>query len=112
MKKTISLLIAITTLMLASCSTVMKVSEKKENGYFNASKEAEILVNKPFDLDNNKSLLVVPTSTFMKGMAEKVGYFDRVITFEDLEIEIIRDNKQDEIGELSCKIGINKINIK
>ena len=106
MKKTIYLLFALTTLSLTSC-TVQKVSEKKETGFFEATKEAEILVNKPFDLDNNKSLLIVPNNTFTKGMVEKIGYFDRVITFDDLEKEIIKDNKQDEVGSLTEKIGIN-----
>lgn len=107
MKKTIFFLIALTTLTLTSCATVQKVSEKKENGLFEATKEADILVNKQFDLDNNKSLLVVPNNTFTKGMVEKIGYFDKVITFDELEKEIIRDNKQDEVGTLTGKIGIN-----
>lgn len=42
-------------------------------------------------------------------MGEKIGYFDKVITFDDLEKEIIRDNKQDEVGALIGKIGINNI---
>ncbi|WP_300978490.1 hypothetical protein [Flavobacterium sp.] len=64
-------------------------------------------MKKEFDLDKNKQLLVVPNSAFMKGMTEKIGYFDRIITFDDLEKEIIRDHKQDEVGALSGKIGIN-----
>ena len=85
----------------------MKVSEKTEKGLFKASKKADILVNKPFNLDENKSLLVVPNSPFMKGMVEEIGYFDKVITFDDLEKDIIKDNKQDEVGTLNGKIGIN-----
>lgn len=42
-------------------------------------------------------------------MGEKIGYFDRVTTFDDLEKEIIRDNKQDEVGALIEKIGVNNI---
>lgn len=96
----------ITALALQSC-TVMKVSETKSDGFFESSKKAEILVNKPFDLDSNKALLVVPTNMFMKGMAEKIGYFDKVITFEELEKDIIIDGKQDEVGLMTGKIGIN-----
>ncbi len=106
MKKIIFPILVLTTLSIHSC-TVMKVSDKQQDGYFESSKKAVILVNKPFDLDNNKGLLVVPNNTFMKGMAEKIGYFDRVITFDDLEKEIIKDNKQDEVGTLTGKIGIN-----
>ncbi|WP_426430939.1 hypothetical protein ACPX19_00920 [Winogradskyella sp. HB-48] len=85
----------------------MKVSEKQQDGYFNSTKKATILVSESFDLDSNKSLLVVPNSPFMKGMAEKINYFDRIITFEDLEKEIIQNGKQDEVGALTGKIGIN-----
>lgn len=108
MKKFILPILMIAAFSLQSC-TVMKVSEKQEDGYFNSTKKADILVNQPFDLDNHKELLVVPNSPFMKGMAEKIGYFDRVITFDDLEKEIIRDGKQDEVGALTGKIGINNI---
>lgn len=109
MKKIILPLLIITTLSLQSCSTVMKVSEKKQDGYFDSSKKADILVNQPFDLDSNKQLLVVPNNAFMKGMAEKIGYFDKVITFEDLEKDIIKDGKQDEVGVITGKIGINNV---
>ncbi|WP_027376546.1 hypothetical protein [Kaistella palustris] len=106
MRKIFLPVLLLTALAINSC-TVMKVSEKTEDGLFQASKKADILVNKPFDLDANKSLLVVPNNSFMKGMAEKIGYFDQVITFDDLEKDIIRDNKQDEVGPLTGKIGIN-----
>jgi len=106
MKKLILPFLILTTLAVHSC-TVMKVSDKTDNGFFQATKTADILVNKPFNLDDNKSLLVVPNNTFMKGMAEKIGYFDEVITFDDLEKDIIKDNKQDEVGTLTGKIGIN-----
>lgn len=108
MKKTFYIFAAFATLTLTSC-TIQKVSEKKDNGLFEATKDALILVNKPFDLDSNKSLLVVPNNTFTKGMVEKIGYFDRVITFDDLEKEIIVANKQDEVGALTGKIGINNV---
>ncbi len=108
MKKIILPILILTAFTIQSCS-VMKVSEKKQDGYFESSKKADILVNQPFDLDSNKQLLVVPNNTFMKGMAEKIGYFDKVITFEDLEKDIIKDGKQDEVGALTGKIGINNV---
>lgn len=108
MKKLTLPFIVLAALSVSSC-TVMKVSEKQEGGLFQASKSADILVNMPFDLDQNKELLVVPNNPFMKGMAEKIGYFGRVITFDELEKEIIKDNKQDEVGAITGKIGINNV---
>lgn len=106
MKRTFIYLSIISTLTLTNC-TVQKVSEKQENGLFQATKEADIIVNKSFDLDSNKALIVVPNNVFTKGMIEKIGYFDKVITFDELEKEIIKDNKQDEVESLNGKIGIN-----
>lgn len=106
MKKLVFFSFLLTAIFLQSCS-VMKVSDKKSNGYFAATKSAKILTNLPFDLDNNKQLLVVQNEAFMKGMAEKIGYFDQVITFDELEKEIIKANMQDEVGSLIGKIGIN-----
>lgn len=109
MKKIIiPIIITLVSLSIQSCS-VMKVSEKNDEGYFKSTKKAVVLTNQPYDLDNNKQLLVVPNVEFIRGMGEKIGYFDRVITFDDLEKEIIRDNKQDEVGALIGKIGINNI---
>ncbi|WP_286440658.1 MULTISPECIES: hypothetical protein [unclassified Myroides] len=106
MKKLVFFSFLLTSIFLQSCS-VMKVSDKKANGYFTATKSAKILTELPFELDDNKQLLVVQNEPFMKGMAEKIGYFDQVITFDELEKEIIKANMQDEVGSLIGKIGIN-----
>lgn len=103
--KTITILLI--TVLLNSCGSVMKVSDLNEKGFFYATKESETIKSDDFDIDSHKQLLVVPNGVYMKGMAEKINYFERVITFDDLEKEIIRDNKQDEVGPLSGKIGIN-----
>lgn len=94
-------------LNLKSCGTVLKVSDLNEKGYFFASNNAELIKSVDFDLDSNKQLLVVPNGAYMKGMAGKLNYFERIITLDDLEKEIIKNNKQDEVGVLSGKIGIN-----
>jgi hypothetical protein len=94
-------------LILTNCGTVLKVSDLNEKGYFYSSNQAGLIKSVNFDLDSNKQLLVVPNGAFMKGMAGKLIYFDRIITFDDLEKEIIKNNKQDEVGILSGKIGIN-----
>jgi hypothetical protein len=94
-------------LLLNSCGSVMKVSDLNEDGLFYSTKESETIKSVDFDLDSHKELLVVPDGVYMKGMAEKIHFFGRVITFDDLEKEIITNNKQDEVGPLTGKIGIN-----
>lgn len=107
MKLSKALFLFIITIILNSCGSVMKVTELNEKGFFYASKESETIKSIDYDLDSNKQLLVVPNGVYMKGMAEKLNYFGKVITFDDLEKEIIKDNKQDEVGALTGKIGIN-----
>jgi hypothetical protein len=99
--------ILLITLALNSCGTVLKVTDRNDKGLFYATKESETINSIDFDIDSNRELLVVPNSVYMKGMAEKLNYFGRVITFDELEKEIIKDNKQDEVGPLNGKIGIN-----
>jgi len=92
---------------LTACGTVGEVTTRQEDGKFKASKEAEVVISKPFDLDSHKSLLVVPNGKYMLGMSENIGYFDKVMKFEDFEMAIIKDNKQEEVGPLSGKIGLS-----
>jgi len=85
----------------------MKVSERGQNGLFKATKQAKILRSDNIDLDLHKSLLIVPNSDYMKGMAENINYFDKVLTMEEFEKEIILAEKQDEVGALTGNIGLN-----
>ena len=94
------------SLVMTSC-TVMQVSRRGNDGYFSTNNVLKSKVHVSFDLDSNKGLLVVLNGGFMKGMAQQLNYFDRVITLEELEMEIIKEGKQDEIGALSGKIAIN-----
>ncbi len=104
MKK--NLLILISCFTLISCGTVGKVSERQENGKFKATKTAKIIKSTPCDLDTQKTLLVVPNDKYMLGMAENLNYFDKVLKFEEFELEIIKAEKQEEVGSLSGKIGL------
>ena len=104
--KTYVIYLTIIAAIVTSC-TVLKVSNKQKDGYFLHSKNAVTLINSSIDLDKNKELIVVPNGVFMRGMVEKISYFDTVITVDDLEKEIIRNGKQDEVGSLSGRIGLS-----
>lgn len=101
------ILALITLVTFISCGPIGKVTDRQENGLFKASKEAKVIKSVPFDIDAHKDLLVVPNAESAVGMSEKIGYFNRVIKFEDFELEIIKDNKQEEVGSLSGKIGLS-----
>ncbi|MDO4225422.1 MAG: hypothetical protein Q4C75_05970 [Bergeyella zoohelcum] len=101
------------TLSLSSC-TVMKVSERKSDGYFSSVKQASTIKSEKIDLDANKKLLIVPDvdDDFIKGMVKNIGYFDEVITFDELEKEIIKNNKTEEVGDMKGKVGLHNISKK
>ncbi|WP_299522656.1 hypothetical protein [Winogradskyella sp.] len=95
-------LLLLFSITVISCGPFLKVSELKKNGRFKASKVATTLKSVPFDLDTHKALLVVPQdeSKFFIGMAKNISYFDRVITFENLEKEIEKAGNLDKISSL------------
>lgn len=95
-------------LLLISC-TVLKVSERLKTGYFKSNTTAKMIDATDLNLDTIKSLLVVPNGEYMKGMSENIGFFENIMTFEELEEEIIRTNMQDEVGSLAGKIGLNNV---
>lgn len=56
------------------------------NGFFKADGEAETLISKKIDLDEHKSLLVVPG--WSERFFTKIGYFDEVLGREKFELEL------------------------
>lgn len=115
-----SSLFLIFTICITSCGSLPNSSNLLETGFFyNATnskfvKNCQTIKSKDFDIDSNKNLLLVNSKymlsiTYMKSKAEKINYFDRVLTLEDLEKEIIKDNKQDEIGIITYDSDMNKI---
>jgi hypothetical protein len=88
----------ILSLLFVSCGTIGEVTERQENGKFESTKDAEILVSIPFDLDQKNQLLVVQDSDYVLGTAKNLNYLEQVITFDELEKEIIRNGKQYDVG--------------
>lgn len=117
MKRTIQILtLAMCSFSMTSCSPFMKVSERSENGYFKSINTNNVITIKSekVNLDDYKGILVVPKSenNFIVGMMNNINYFEKVMTFDDLEKEIIKENKQDEIGEIRGRIGLNNVSKK
>lgn len=114
MKRTITLLATLGLLFSLNSCTVMKVSERNESGYFNSVKQAKTIKSEKVDLDNLKSLLLVPKSkdNFVEGMIKNINYFEQIMTFDDLEKEIIKNNKQDEVGNFEGRIGLHNASKK
>ncbi|MGS2717835.1 hypothetical protein ACVBE9_06665 [Eionea flava] len=95
-------------LILTACSSMQVTTVDPNTGYFEAKKQAVTTVSKFVDLDSIKQLILIPDEDFVKGQINNIGYFDKVMTFDDLEKEIIVNNLQDKVPSVRNKIGINK----
>ncbi len=94
-------------LALSACSSLKIVEIDPNTGYFPTKNKATIVTKKSFDLDERKSLILVSNSEFEQKQMENIGYFDEVITFEDLESLIVKNNLGDKIPSVKDRIGIN-----
>lgn len=101
--------IIIASLLLSSCSNMKVAKVDPATGYFKTNSQAVTTVSKAVDLDSMKSLLLIPDEDFVKGQINNIGYFDRMITLKDLETEIVKNNLQEKIPDISGRIGLNKV---
>ncbi|MFP1682158.1 hypothetical protein ACLD0W_06570 [Alloalcanivorax sp. C16-1] len=93
---------------LAGCTTFKVVGVDPETGYFPGEKRATVTVSKAVDLDSVNDLVLVPTGDFTVNMVKNIGYFDEVITFEELENIIIKNDLTDQVSSVKDRIGVNK----
>ncbi len=94
---------------LSACSTYNKVVQiDKTTGYFPTNKSATVVKSIDRNLDAFKGLILVPTGGFTRDMVTNIGYFDKVITFEDLEVILVQENLADTVPSLDNKLGVNK----
>lgn len=102
------LFMAFTAILLTACSSLKVAKVDPKTGYFPTSKFATVVKSSPVDLDQMKSLLLVPNSDFEYGQMKSIGYFDEVINFEELEKIIIKEQLTDQVPSLQDRIGLNK----
>jgi hypothetical protein len=94
-------------LLVAGCSSFKVVELDPSTGYFPVSSKAQIVSEKPLDLDTRKNLLLVPKSDFVKGMIKNIAYFDELVTFDELEKQIIAANLTSKIPAITDRIGLS-----
>lgn len=104
--------------ILSACSSLQVAQLDPKTGLFPSNKKATVVVSKPLDLDKRKELILVfddelqkitlqMSSTFGKNQIQNIGYFDKVITSEDLETIIVKNNLGDKVSSVRSKIGVN-----
>jgi hypothetical protein len=97
------------TFTLSACGTFDQVVKMDSaTGYFPTDVKATVVTATDTDLDKMRSLILVSNDNFTGEMVKNIGYFDKVINFEDLEKILIQKDLTDQISSLKNKIGINK----
>ncbi|WP_299569560.1 hypothetical protein [uncultured Shewanella sp.] len=104
MKKVI---IILCLFVLGGCSSLKVANVEPKSGYFPSKTKATVVVNKPLDLDQRSSLILVGNSDFQKKQIKNINYFKEVITFEDLEAIIVKNCLGTKVPSIKDQIGIN-----
>jgi hypothetical protein len=99
--------LAVVAVFLSACSSFEVGQLDPATGYLETSTKATTITNKKFDLDSRKALLLVQNDPFVLGQAKALGYFTEVMTNEQLETAIIKENLTDKVTSVRERIGIN-----
>jgi len=102
-------LLVIGIFFLTACgASVFKIVEMdSKTGCFPSDKKATVVKKATIDIDYRKSLILVFNPTFGKGMVENIGYFEKVISSDDLEKIIVTENLSDKVPSVEGRIGMN-----
>lgn len=93
--------------VLLGCSNLKVTEVDPATGYLPSNKAAAVPLSKPLDLDSKKGLVVVSNSEFMAAQLKKIGYFDEVITVEELETRIVKSDLAAKVPSVRDRIGLN-----
>lgn len=88
-------------LLLTACSSLQVVEVDSKTGYFPTGTKANTVTNA------QKALVVVPNGGFSEGLLTNVGYFDEVITVDELVNRVIAANLTDRVPSITDRIGLN-----
>ncbi len=103
--------IGILITLIVSCGTFEKATtQNQETNYFPAKKHKipTVLIEKKANPDTLKSLLVVPTTDYWLQMGKNLDYFNEVLTYDQFQNEIVKNDLSEKIPSLSDKVGLNR----
>ena len=97
---------------LTSCTTLWKVTDlNPESKHFPTSKQAVPILERVVDLNTRKELLIVPSmssdANYFKEMVSKNGFFDEVISVDDLADRIVHAGLGDKVRTIADRIGFS-----
>jgi len=102
----LTILIATT---ITSCGTFEKATTlNSDTGRFPAkNKTVTILKKVSVNADTLKTLIIVPNTPYWREMTKNMKYFKEVMTFAELQKDIIAKGLTDKIPTISDRIGLN-----
>ncbi len=102
----LTILIATT---ITSCGTFEKVTTLNSNtGRFAAKSKTVATIKKTsVNADTLKTLVIVPNTPYWIEMSKNMKYFKEVMTFSELQKDIISKGLTDKIPTISDRIGLN-----
>ncbi|HPQ88469.1 MAG TPA: hypothetical protein PK055_12515 [Gammaproteobacteria bacterium] len=111
MKLTRLSIVVLILISMISCGTFEKATTlNTRTNYFPAKKNKipSILIDIPTNPDTLKMMLVVPSTDYWLAMGKYMNYFDKVLTYDQFESEIVKKGLSDKITSLSDKVGLNR----
>lgn len=100
--------LSISLLTLVACSNMKVAQLDTATGRFPTKVQATVVKSEAVNLDTMNALLLLPDHDFIKGQIGNINYFQKMITLEDLETLIIKNDLTDKVPSVRDKIGINK----
>jgi hypothetical protein len=94
-------------LFLNACSLLQPSELDSRTGLFPTFKRADVLISKKFDIDKRKSLILVPDHEYEKTQVQNIGYFDRVVTYKELERLIVDNNLSAKVPTVRGGVGVS-----
>jgi hypothetical protein len=96
-------------MLVTSCGTFEKVTTlNSTTGRFPAkTKTVTILKKTIVNADTLKTLIIVPDTPYWIEMSKNMKYFNEVMTFSELQKDIIAKGLTDKIPTVSDRIGLN-----
>jgi len=99
--------LAVLCMAFVGCTSQKVVEVDPKTGRFPTTATATVTLNKPYELDAHRALVIVPNSEFVKGEVVNMHFFTQVMTVEELERAVVQKGLNDKVPTLTDQIGLN-----
>jgi len=112
MKAFIVLFLGMVVVFFSSCASTIQVAVplNPQTNLFpaNPRKLVNVTIDLPMNADTLRKMLVVQNSEYLLAMGQYMNFFERVLTVNDFEAELIRAGLAGEVSSLSSMLGAKR----